>query len=83
MKQYNGQYGCHLCEEEGATAEKNKLVRWWPYDASCTLRNKESLIANAVYATKHGVTTIRYTCTCTYTHTHMYMYVHVHGTCMV
>lgn len=55
MKQFNGQHGCHLCEDEGATSVRNKLFRWWPCTSSSTLRSKESLVSNSVYATKHNV----------------------------
>lgn len=54
MKQFNGRSGCHLCEDEGATSESNRLFRWWPFSSSPMLRTRESLISNAVYASTHN-----------------------------
>lgn len=51
MRQFNGQHGCHLCEDKGSTAENNKLFRWWPYESASILRTKETLTENSIHAT--------------------------------
>lgn len=51
MKQFNGQHGCHLCEDPGKTSALNPLFRWWPYNNASVKRTKQSLTANSVEAT--------------------------------
>ena len=55
MRQFNGLHGCHLCEDEGATSQQNRLLRWWPYNEESVLRTKQSLIENSIHATMSNV----------------------------
>jgi hypothetical protein len=45
MKQFNGEYGCHLCEDPG---ESSSMLRWWPYKSTVVSRTKESLLKNSL-----------------------------------
>jgi hypothetical protein len=48
MRQFNGQHGCHLCEDPGENSHVNPMLRWWPYNEGPVLRTKTSLLKNAL-----------------------------------
>lgn len=52
MRQFNGQHGCHLCEDPGKTSAQNHLFRWWPYNSTSVQRTKKSLTDDSVEATE-------------------------------
>lgn len=81
MKQFNGQHGCHLCEDEGCTTATNRLFRWWPYQSTSVLRTKESLAKNSVYATMTDKV-VSMKCTLLYMILYMHKYtVYVNNSC--
>ena len=47
MKQYNGKFGCHACEDEGAPRPGTHLQRNWPFNLSCNLRTHSSVKCSA------------------------------------
>ena len=47
MKQYNGKYGCHACEDEGIPRPGAHMQRNWPFNLSCNLRTHDSVKCNA------------------------------------
>ena len=51
MRQFNGRHGCHLCEDEGQTAEGKPLFRWWPPNSTQKLRTRNSLTDDSIKAT--------------------------------
>ena len=54
MKQWNGQFGCLYCEDEGTTLGTDHLHRYWPSHVSSTLRTHASILMNAEDATKEA-----------------------------
>ena len=46
-KQFNGQYGCTYCEDEGVPRASTHLHRNWPYSNSSVHRTHMGIIANA------------------------------------
>ena len=38
MKQYNGKFGCAMCEDEGVARPGAHMQRNWPCTPNCTLR---------------------------------------------
>lgn len=48
MKQFNGAYGCHLCEDPGESCSNSPMLRWWPYNGAVVGRTKESLLKNSL-----------------------------------
>ena len=54
MKQYNGEYGCHACEDKGVPRRGCPTARDWPcVTPRSPLRTHQSVISNAQEAT-HG-----------------------------
>lgn len=51
MRQFNGAYGCHLCEDKGKTADGKPLFRWWPPSSEQKLRTRQSLTNDSIKAT--------------------------------
>ena len=49
MRQFNGSQGCHLCEDTGAN---DGMFRWWPHNRLQVLRSRQSLVKDAIEATK-------------------------------
>ena len=53
MKQYNGAYGCHACEDEGVPQSECPTSRDWPcITPRSPLRTHELVIRNASEATR-------------------------------
>lgn len=53
MKQYNGAYGCHACEDEGVPRSGCPTARDWPcITPQSPLRTHESVISDASEATR-------------------------------
>ena len=48
MRQFNGQQGCHLCEDPGENAPATPMLRWWPYRGNAVQRTKISLLKNSL-----------------------------------
>ncbi len=53
MKQFNGRYGCLVCENPGSTLPTGHLHRFWPDIPGSRLRSHESVIKNASDATSN------------------------------
>ena len=47
MKQFNGQYGCTYCEDEGVPRASTHLHRNWPYSTSSVARTHDAILRNA------------------------------------
>ena len=47
MKQYNGRFGCHACEDEGIPRPGTHLQRNWPFNSSCNLISHSSVKCSA------------------------------------
>lgn len=54
MRQFNGEGGCHLCEDPGKNSAHNPMLRWWPYNKDAALRTKNSLLKNSGEVALHG-----------------------------
>ena len=75
-KQFNGEYGCSYCEDEGVPRATTHLHRNWPYSSSSVPRTHRGIIANAREAlrTKAPVSDISiHSETCTH-NMHMFMF---------
>ena len=44
MKQFNGEKGCSVCEDEGKTVGVGGLHRVWPYNTNMVLRTHRSVV---------------------------------------
>lgn len=44
MKQFNGEKGCSVCEDEGKTVGVGGLHRIWPYTTKMILRTHKSVL---------------------------------------
>ena len=44
MKQYNGAYGCPVCEQSGNPRPNCPMVRDWPKEAAVSLRSQDSIV---------------------------------------
>lgn len=44
MKQFNGEHGCHLCEEPGKARPNLPMQRWWPYNSN--IKSPEELFGS-------------------------------------
>lgn len=44
MKQFNGEKGCSVCEDEGKTIGTGGLHRIWPYTTNMVLRTHNSVV---------------------------------------
>ena len=44
MKQFNGEKGCSVCEDEGKTVGVGGLHRIWPYTMDMILRTHKSVV---------------------------------------
>lgn len=44
MKQFNGEKGCSVCEDEGKTVGVGGLHRVWPYTTDMVLRTHKSVV---------------------------------------
>ena len=44
MKQFNGEKGCSVCEDEGKTIGIGGLHRVWPYTTDMVLRTHKSVV---------------------------------------
>ncbi len=68
MKQYNGKYGCHVCEDEGVPRPGAHMQRNWPFNSSCNLRTHSSVKCNAREAVqvRKPVSHNSHTCLSTY-----------------
>ena len=44
MKQFNGEKGCSVCEDEGKTVGSGGLHRIWPYTTNMVLRTHKSVV---------------------------------------
>lgn len=53
MKQYNGAYGCSVCEDKGQTIGPSGLRRVWPHHNSI-LRTEETVLAHGQEASLTG-----------------------------
>lgn len=51
MKQFNGAYGCGLCEQEGTPRPRCPGQRNWPFETGIQQRTHESLLQSAQTAT--------------------------------
>ena len=58
MKQFNGQHGCHLCEDEGNNLATNPMLRWWPPNTNQILRSRESFLKNCLEATSDNAVSV-------------------------
>lgn len=56
MNQFNGSYGCHVCEDTGETERGKPLHRFWPYKPRSTLRTHNTLLTCAKEATASRTT---------------------------
>lgn len=65
-KQFNGEYGCSYCEDEGVPRATTHLHRNWPYSSCSVPRTHRGILANAREAlhTKAPVSDIKILCTC-------------------
>ena len=55
MKQYNGVYGCHVCEDKGVPRHGCPIARDWPcVTPRSALRTHETVLRNAGEATRCG-----------------------------
>ena len=43
MKQYNGKFGCAICEDEGVPRPGAHMQRNWPCTTNCALRTHTSV----------------------------------------
>ena len=54
MKQYNGEKGCSVCEDEGKTVGSGGLHRIWPYTTNMVLRTHKSVVESVRKVTQSG-----------------------------
>ncbi|XP_073255018.1 uncharacterized protein [Porites lutea] len=54
MKQFNGEKGCSVCEDEGKTAGSGGLHRIWPYTTNMVLRTHKSVVESVRKVTQSG-----------------------------
>ena len=47
MKQYNGEKGCSVCEDEGKTVGVGELHRIWPYIMDMVQRTHKSVVESS------------------------------------